>query len=193
MRFDEAKKYLQQAITYSRIHGVLSLEGVACLNYGSVCHAQLKFAEARSAFEQALEVYEQVGGLILKTMAKNGLAVVCAELGEVERARHLLAPSIETFSKLGEKKGVCLAIEATGYIAQCAGEPELAARLMGATDALRETLDIPRAPAECPEFARCMSKLNEALGSDRVRELVEDGMAAPVTEIVEEAKQWANR
>jgi len=193
MRFDEAKTHLQQAITYSRIHGVLSLEGVACLNYGSVCHAQLKFDEAKSAFEQALQVYEQVGGLILETMAKNGLAVVCAELGEVERAIRLLAPSIDVFSKLGEKKGVCLAVEATGYIARCTGDYELSARMLGATDAMRETLDIPRAPAECPEYARCLDKLLEVLGPDRVRDLIEEGMASPVSEIVDEARDWANQ
>ena len=76
-----------------------------------------------------------------------------AELGRVALAREdwprataLLGESLSLWGELGERPSVPLTLEDLASAAAAAGQPERAARLWGAAEALRATLGVPMAP-----------------------------------------------
>ncbi len=190
MLFEEAKCYLHQAITYANSQGILPIEAVALLNLGSVCQSQGLLLEAQVALERALNIYDQVGGLILSTMTRNGLAVIRAELGDVQHGKSLLSTSFDTFKELGEKKGVCLTLESAAFVAYMAEEYELSASWLGTTDQMREALNVPRSPAETPEYIKQVETLKAKLEPMQYDRLYRIGYQADPADQVEIANRW---
>jgi DNA-binding NarL/FixJ family response regulator len=67
------------------------------------------------------------------------------------------------------------------------GQPERAARLYGAAEALREAIGIPLPPYHRPEYEREVAVTREALGEDRFAAAYAAGRALSIDEAVAEA------
>lgn len=188
--FEDAQDYLQQAIEFSHTNDNASLEAVAWLNLGSVFESQGQFEDAREALETAHSIFESIGVLILSTMALNGLATIHAHLGNVEKAKSFLRSSFDTFFELGEKKGVCLTLDAAGIVANSDHAFELAAAFFGMADQMRQELDVPRSLAEAPPYDNALDAIKSAVGQEAFESAYLSGKAAKVADMVRNANRW---
>ncbi len=188
--FEQGCSYFQQAIDFSCKHEIPSLEAVALLNYGVIRQGLGQLAEAQLALERTLTILDRIGGRIMTTMTRNTLASVYAELGDIRHAQALVADSLETFSELGERKGICLTLETVATVALWAQAFEIGATLLGTADQMRADLNIPHSPAEMPEHLRMIQMGESRMGLDLFRSTYDAGRAASHLEQVQLANRW---
>jgi non-specific serine/threonine protein kinase len=94
------------------------------------------------------------------------LGMTTTDLGDPVRAIGFFQESIRLAQVRGNLGDVIDGMEGLVRLAAVTGQAELAARLFGATAALRETLGAPMAPSEQLVFEPIWNGLQEALGED---------------------------
>jgi predicted ATPase/DNA-binding SARP family transcriptional activator len=124
--------------------------------------------------------YEQVSAHLTKwldllrgTEGEPGLALVLAELGfaaeqrgDAEAALRLHREGLTSARTIGDPRAVALALEGLAGAHALAGEPNLAARLLGTSTALRARTGAPLPPAERGDVDRITAALHQALTED---------------------------
>jgi hypothetical protein len=80
------------------------------------------------------------------------------------------------------------ALEDIAYLLAEAGQhAEVAVRLMGAAEAIRQEISIDVAPNDEPKQERAITQLRQQLGDDAFAALWQAGKATPLAEIVNQA------
>ncbi|MCX5175081.1 tetratricopeptide repeat protein [Streptomyces virginiae] len=98
------------------------------------------------------------------TLALAELGFTAELQGDPDRARALHREGLAAARALGDVRAVALALEGLAGTAAAAGEPERAARLLGAADAARASVGAPLPPAERHDVDRTWSTCLSALG-----------------------------
>jgi tetratricopeptide (TPR) repeat protein len=92
--------------------------------------------EAGARLEAALAIYREIGDPVGIARALNSLGVVARSIGDVERAEHLFAESVERKEKLGDRSGIAVSLSNLGIASTDRG------RLEDAVDYMRRALEI---------------------------------------------------
>jgi len=95
----------------------------------------------------------------------NNLGKIARERGDIRAARALHTESLTIRRKLGDKGGYPWSLEAFARLSAPV-DPERAARLWGAAEALRESLGLPLPPNEREDYDRHRTAAREALGEE---------------------------
>jgi len=143
-------------------HGVAS-----SLNaLGLVTQEQGDYASARSCFEECLAIDRELGD-------KQGMSGSFINLGDLARkegdhgaSRSFLAEGLRLCRELGDRRYTAPALEDFAALAGAQQQPERAARLYGASEALREGVGAPLGPAGREEVERDLAALRAALGDE---------------------------
>jgi tetratricopeptide (TPR) repeat protein len=106
-------------------------------NLGYIALSRGELDEARAQLERAVERFGADRYGVARSLA--ALGSVAINQGRVDEAVVTLRKSIEVSSEVGDKDDVAWALELLG-VAYSASDPERSARLLGAAQALRETL-----------------------------------------------------
>jgi len=115
------------------------------------------------------------------------LAISSVDDGDFEAAGRHLRVALEAFRELGNKSCAAHAIDEVARLALAAGQPKRAARLLGATDALRATLGIPGHVLEQRSWEACFRQATDLLGPGDCSEAMADGALLSFDEAVEDA------
>ena len=114
-------------------------------NFGLVVGRQGNIAEARSLHDRAMAISRELGDGRSVSRALSHLAELAADEGAIEAAVALLRESISLRRAMGDLPGLAAALERLAWVigeGSPGDEPraEGAARLLGAADALRESI-----------------------------------------------------
>jgi DNA-binding CsgD family transcriptional regulator len=128
-------------------------------------------AVVRGEVESAAHLYEEgfaylheLGDTRWAARATHGLGTLSLRRGEYGEAHALLLESLRRFYEFGARLEVAECLESTAALAASIDQPELAARLTGAMDSLRETICAPLPPVYRPQHDRMVSLLRRRLG-----------------------------
>src|SRR5262249_34525659 len=86
--------------------------------------------------------------------------------GDNGAARALFQESLTIHREAGGKPRIVTDLEGLAAVAVAQAQPERAARLFGAAEALREAMGAPLPPADRPEHARAVASARTALGDE---------------------------
>jgi predicted ATPase/DNA-binding CsgD family transcriptional regulator/transcriptional regulator with XRE-family HTH domain len=115
-------------------------------NYGSMLVLMGQHDRGRRVLEEAAAMYREVYGkensIILQDLAHVGLLQ-----GDLDRARGLIDESLRMERPLGRSRFVANCLETAAFLAVLEQQPERAARLLGAVEALRTEIGAPRHPS----------------------------------------------
>ncbi len=125
-------------------------------NLGNVALDQGDYALARQHLEEALVMDRQIGDRSAIANGLNNLGNVMRTLQEFSIAQTLYKESLAISRDLDDRWAIAYVLEDTGAMYALSGQAELAFRLVGAADAIREELGAPRSAAE-------QAKLDEML------------------------------
>jgi len=189
-RLDQCSAYFEQAAEYARAENLEPLEALALMNWAGVMVHQKNYAPAEKAYMRAEVIYERLENRILLTMTRNNMASMKAERGDIAGAKALVPPMFETFTELGEKRGLMICLETSSTIAMLAKEYSLSALLLGRVDFLREDLNIPRAGPGVGEHDEQVQTLVANLGEAEYRSLSDEGRATETKEMIRVACEW---
>ena len=143
---EAALPHFREALEIGRDLGQPWILGVSLFNLGwSTMHAG-DLAGATELIDEARRLFEGLGDRRFEARARGELAFAALLEDRPERARELFRQSLATFAQLGESQGIAEGLEGLAAISAALGEPERAARLAGAAEALRETSSTEASP-----------------------------------------------
>jgi predicted ATPase/DNA-binding CsgD family transcriptional regulator len=131
---------------------------------------------AEAVYEECLRVVRETGEKRREAMALNNLGVVMMRRGEVQRARDLFKIALTKRLKVKhDKRGALTNVLFLAGALAAMGEPERAARLFGAVDALLRPMGVDLEPGDQPEFARDLARVQANLGMQVFDQCWEEG------------------
>ena len=160
---DRARAIFRQATTVAENPGVSrSTAALAAFNLGYAALADGDHDEARRQIEVAQASFNAAGdayGLARSLAALGAIALHEERPGE---ARPLLRESLAISQRLGDRDDIAWALELTG-VALARSQGEQAAQLLGAAEALRDSLGIALEGAELALHERALEAVEAAI------------------------------
>jgi predicted ATPase/transcriptional regulator with XRE-family HTH domain len=147
--FVQAEEFITKAVALSREEGVEEYLAAGLNIMGLIAHYQGDYARAQAFYDQSLSIARRLGyqhHLVELTLNMADLALI---QGDTVRAAPLVAEGLRVGVEIGSKRGIAEGLEGLAWLVGTTGQPERAARLFGAAEALRELASLP-----LPAFAR---------------------------------------
>jgi non-specific serine/threonine protein kinase len=145
-------------------------------------------------YERAVALGEEGLAMCRELEDKWGIAISLFLLGLVARYRGdyklaatLWRESLTLFWELRYKGGIVWCLEELAGAAGVQGQPERAARLFGAAEALRQVIGVPVWPSERADYDRSVAAVRAGLGEEAFAKAWEEGRKMKM----EEAVEWA--
>jgi tetratricopeptide (TPR) repeat protein len=114
--------------------------------------------------EEAIRLAREVGDRLNLAIAQNNLGDALRDLGRLDDAAQAYGAAIEAYSSLGNPGPMMALFEDLAVLASLRGQHADAFRLLGAADALRESLGARRAAADEQGLADRLESSRRAIG-----------------------------
>lgn len=161
--FGESEKYLALLQGIAKDIPLSFQSGVLLLGLASSARFQGQFETAKKHFEAGYKMFERVGHKGFMTVMTAEIAHTERAMGNYSNARNTYKETIKVFQDLGNRPAVAHQLECFAMIAVLEEEPQRAAKLFGAADALREVTGHKPTDEEQAEEAQFMSRLRAML------------------------------
>jgi predicted ATPase/DNA-binding CsgD family transcriptional regulator len=122
-------------------------------------------AAAAARLEEAVALARELGEASMVASGLTTLGHVVLDGGDPRRAAGLLNEGLDLAQDRGNVGGAIDALEGLARVGVATGHAETAARLFGATEALRAAVGVPFSPSDTAYFAPTMEALQRALGN----------------------------
>jgi non-specific serine/threonine protein kinase len=183
----KARALYGESLSIQRQLGVK--RGIAGLlnNLASLAEHEEDYAEAHRLIEESLTLYRELGDRQQIALALHNLGEIALRLDDSQRARELCCEGLILFAEQHNKPGVADCLERLGEIAIRQGEAERAARLLGAVEALRESLGGSQPPDERADWERHVAAIRATLDETTFAGAWAQGRQLTVEQAIEEA------
>ncbi|MFN0132264.1 MAG: protein kinase domain-containing protein [Phycisphaerales bacterium] len=169
-RFDQAEVLYRKALSINREIGNKDWEAYNLGNLGYTASERGDLDEAKRLYEQAIAVHREVGAARFIASMLGNLADLARRRNDVVECRRLRAEAIDLYAPLADRQGLLEQLGQASILAAVSDEPEAAARLAGAAEAIREAIGVTHMPDTQRELEQNLPASKEALrgrtGSD---------------------------
>ena len=180
VRLEESLALFQElADTRSLAWALHSLGKVAC--------ALGDESRAESAYAESLNLCRELGNKLWMANRLYSLGALAHAQGDQRRAATLLAESLTLFQERGHQQGMALCLAGMAGIATTTKVFEQAARLLGAGEALDDTLSTHLSPADRTDYERNLTLVHAQLDETTFKVAWTEGHAMTVEQAVAEA------
>ena len=153
---DEAYE-VNQRTNQSAMEFVLTGKGLLSMLRG-------EYGAARAFLQQNIENLETMGNQMGVLWGRARLGHVALRQGSLGEAHQILVDTIQSFHANGNKNGLAFALDKMAGLYVLTGKPEVAARLIGWSDATRQEIGDPRPRLEQEELDRDIAAIKTKIG-----------------------------
>jgi predicted ATPase/DNA-binding CsgD family transcriptional regulator len=161
--YDEGRRWLEQAVAAA--DGMTAPTRAEVLaGAGMLAFLQCEYPLAKARFEEALELYTELGDAAGSATVFHRLGSIEREQARYEKARELHDRARELWEQLGDQTGVAVSLDYAGFAAWLSGDVAAALELE------QQALERLRRLGARQETAECMKNLGAAMhyaGDDR--------------------------
>lgn len=161
--------------------------GIALANLAAIESMRGDYATSASYGERAVALQTELNDMEGLAFSTQNLAGAYSKLGLTDQANAMLNRCLDVTSALGYRELLGYAF-ATAAALSGAHDPESAARLIGAAEALFSSVGAEVQDSERDAITNTMASLIEELGTYRYNAAISAGAAAPVEEMVRLAR-----
>ena len=179
-----AKKHLDEAETLLGDQGSMRLRADLLGARGAVAATEGRHEESLALNEESLALYRELGDGWLVAVLQWAVGVTALLLGHVEQARNYFRENLEAGRGLGTDWGLPFSFEAFAALAVTERQFERAARLLGASEAMRERVGISTAPADHPALRQILTTAAEPFTQPEMIAARHEGRAMTADEAV---------
>jgi non-specific serine/threonine protein kinase len=179
-----ATTHLERALARYREAGDDARIGATLNNLGLVVARAGDPTRGEALLSDALAQHRRMGFDQGARTALRYLAQVVVQRGDVSRAGTLLQESLAPGWEHADKWHVAGALEGLAAVAALGDQAVVAARLLGASDALRVLIGVPVEPAKWAEYAELLTTVRAALGEPEFTQAWREGRALPLAQAV---------
>ena len=147
--------------------------------------SELERAAALSG--QAIRLFREMGNQLGLAGALAVFGMVSRSRGDPERGCEFLRESLRILVELDERSAMPEHMEQLAAAQLDVGETERAVRLLGASDALRERIESPRAPDDALHVEGILAAAHAAIGAQATNRAFADGSALPLSDALAQA------
>jgi DNA-binding SARP family transcriptional activator len=181
--FDVATAYFHEAGQLYDELGAIGDSAYISTGLGDVAFYNEAYDEARLRYQEALALFREAGNqrLIGRVLGQLG-RIACRE-GDLAAAATLCAEALGIRRTMGHKAGMIFILD-QGFVevALAAGQPLIAARILGAVALARRQLTRPRDPVETRQLEPLLARLEELLGDAGLKAAWAEGEAMSLEE-----------
>jgi tetratricopeptide (TPR) repeat protein len=189
----EATALLEEGLALARAQQNRPCMPWALNHLGHVAQIQGEYKRARRLHEESLPLFHETATLNLGNLgeawANHGLGETALAEGDAELAATHLAKALVFFRDLGDRAGTSWCLAGLAGAAALDEEPERAARLWGAAEALRQSLGARHAPASRATRERLTAFAREQLGEEAFAAAWAEGQVMTMEQAIELAIQ----
>jgi non-specific serine/threonine protein kinase len=155
--YDRAERLWREALESYRAQDDRWGVARALNNLGDLLIYRGDFAGAVERLEQAVALFRELNSTLGESIGLINLGRAALQLGQSGKAGSIFRQSLRLKVALADKEGIAWNLEGLASVAGEEADPERAARLFGAADALRRSIGIPLAPADLPLHERSLA------------------------------------
>jgi non-specific serine/threonine protein kinase len=145
------------------------------------------FDSAEPLFREALEIWLETGHASGEAMALSNLAHVKRRQGDIERESELFRESLTLDVALDQRWMIAETLAALADVALARGQAHRAARLLGASEAINESIGATPYAWARDMLPWLVDDARSALGEDEFAAALREGRAWPFDHAIEEA------
>jgi tetratricopeptide (TPR) repeat protein len=188
--YRQATTLQEEAIAMSREADDEWVVGACLNNLGLLAGLQGDFARAVTLLEECADLARRRGDKRESAIALVNLGAFEHAQGDLTRAQQLWTESLTLYRELGgalRDEVVFQNVEGLAEFAAAQGQPRRAARLLAASEALRESVGVPRPPHIQAAYDVAVASAREALGAGAFTEAQAEGAALSLEQASAEA------
>lgn len=192
--FENGQVYLMESLSLARSAGRQQNVCVLLTNLGNLFLARHDYLAAQSCYEEALPIGQAIKARGHITFLIINMGEVAHNLGNLAAAMEHYQQGLRELREMGDKLSLTATLESFAYVlvdTAEAGDAQLAARLLGAAEALREGLQAPIPPREKGRYDKYLARLRERLGESDLLHLWRTGRALSLDHAVALALGYA--
>lgn len=179
-----AERLLEESLALSRAAQDDQGVALALRRLGAVLFQKGEHARAKALLQESLELYRGLGAVPGLASVLNSLGMVALSEGDVRRAEALLCESLIKYRDVGDKWHIALCLDRLARVAAAQGDWRRAAQLLGAEEALRETIGAPLPPSEHDGREETLQRAHERLGEELFAAAWADGYAMKLDQAI---------
>ena len=160
--YGQARALHEEALAIRRARGSPRDVALSLCNLGRLAALRGEYGTAHILLEESLRLAAQIGGNLSRAWPLHALGELALLEGDAAAAAGAFAESLALAREVGLKEAVG-ALEGIA-LAAARGGAEPAVRLLGAAEAVRETIRAPQLPTERVHSAPAVARLRAALG-----------------------------
>ena len=165
-KYEQSRAFHESALAYRAEIGDRWALGVSMNNLGMIAALQKDFPAAREWFQKSMLLCREVGDGWMVAIGHNNLGNATRGLGDYAAARKHYAESLRAYREYGDRWALAFLLEDIGVLAALSGDATSALELVGAADALRDAIGVPRAPSLDDEIAAQIAPAIAAVPAD---------------------------
>ncbi|TMF20003.1 MAG: helix-turn-helix domain-containing protein [Chloroflexi bacterium] len=183
-QYQQALPSLREAVAICQSLGLSWQLGTSYLNLGTaLLHAGFG-EEAVSTLQEGLRVYRELGDDVFAARITNTMAHAALARGDIEEADRLARKALTSAAEQGERQGIGDGLHALAAVAAARADPDRAARLAGASSAVREMIAARPGPFDVAIPKRFIEISEQAVGAKRWHRSWQAGHAMSVVAAV---------
>jgi tetratricopeptide (TPR) repeat protein len=159
----KSKYYLDESARLAQEAGYRWASSLSIFGLARVAAMLGDFDMARAKFRESAEIARRMGNKRIIYSSQSEFAHILREHGEIDEALGIYRDLLPKWKDLGHRAAVAHELECIAYILMRKEEPERAATLLGAAEALREAIDSMMTRVEQVEYAKEMATLRAGM------------------------------
>ncbi len=172
---EEARRCYEESLQLRRTLGDKWGISGSLNNLGNVAYRQSNYAAARAYYAESLDLYRQLGDKRGMCIPLSGLGKLSLREMRLPEAAACYTESLGYARELGLKPTLVLCLDGLAGVALAKGHPDRAARILGATEALRTSVGAALPPPEPDDHELILLTLRESLGERALSEARNEG------------------
>lgn len=155
-----ARAVAEESVRMGRATGLPLATGMTVLGLARIAAVMGRWDEARAGFHEAAGLVRELRDPGMVATIQSEQAHLERRTGQTAEAERLYQQCLDTFHRLGQYGSVAHELECLAFIARAQDQLPRAARLLGAAEALRETMTMPMTGYERTEYEREVAELS---------------------------------
>lgn len=188
-KYEEVVLLIDECIPLARSTGDKWLEAMALNNLAEVRRLSGDLGQAEQLFEEGLALLEELGDKFFMAILLDGLGTLAQYKGKYDRASEIHLQCLEIATEMDDRRIVALTLEKLSGVAAGSEQAERAARLLGAAEALRESILSTVEAIDRSDYERFLTMTRNALSDTSLERYWAEGRAMNLDEAVSYARE----
>jgi tetratricopeptide (TPR) repeat protein len=187
---ERAVALFEECLAIARTHQRPIVESMALAELGHVYTVTGNLTRAAELLPQALAMQLQMNATMSLGWTHVFLALLAFLQGDSERAAHEFLQSLESTPQGGAQYIVPFALEGLAGVLGRRQQPVQGARLLGAAESLRQTMEHPHAPIDVAFYQNILTGIQDQLSATELQTAWQCGHQLTAVQAIAEAKKF---